>query len=911
MKKKLHEVPIEIVYEAFSSNPSGLTSDAVVEARKQYGSNILSEKKRLPMILRFLLQFKNFFSLLLLVGAALSFFGHSFSPGDGFDLIGYALVGVTFLNALFTFFQEYKAEQVMRSFRNLLPETIGVLRDGQEVRIDAKEIVPGDVLFLREGDKVPADGRIIENHLLRVDHSMLTGESEPQLRSTKASSSNPLVSRNMVFSGTLIQAGSGKAVVLSTGDATEIGKIANLTKTVKAKDSKIRREIKDFVKVISGIALLLGIVFFGLGFVVGRTFWESLIFGIGIIVANVPEGLLPTVTLTLSLSAQRMAKKKAFVKDIESIETVGGITTICTDKTGTLTENRLSVSSLIYNNLTYTFDSFHKTFYDKKNVHYLHTADDDYFNKLLDTLFHCNNAVVQKNNVHGDPTEIALKEAVITQKDVIAAYEDTKREEEIPFDSEKKYMITAIRHDEERIAYMKGSPEIVVKKSKKIILNNKIVSLTDKRAEEFLEYNKSLANEGKRILAIAYKDLDSKASTPDLLEEDEYVLLGLIALQDPPRKEVAQAVKECYQAGVRIVVISGDQALTVRAIAEQVGIVRDHEKPLVFTSDDLAKLNDHELKEILKKKEALIFARSLPEDKLRIVKLLQELDEIVAVTGDGVNDAPALKQADVGLAMGKSGTDVAKDAANIVLLDDNFATIVEAVKSGRTVFENIKKFILYILTSNIPQILPFLFFVLLGWPLALPVLLILAIDLGTDMLPGISLGLEKSERDVMKQKPRSPRAKLLTKSMLFRSYGFVGPIQAATAFVVFFMTLFAHGWSFGTPLPMSSPIYMSAVTAYFAAIIITQVFDLTSCRTMRVSALKKSFAGNRLFFIGIVTELLLLLCIIFLPPLKGFFGTAPFDPLLIPLMILGGIVILGVEELRKSLHRKHGMFAVR
>ncbi len=912
-ENSLHKVPLQDLFARYNSSPKGLTTKQVEISREKYGKNRLTEKKGLPIIIRFFLQFKNFFSILLLVGAVLAFIAHGFNPESSSNIIAYALIGVTILNALFTFIQEYKAEQAMKSFKNLMPEKIIVLRDGDEIEINSKEVVPGDIIHLKEGDKIPADGRIIETHVLRVDHSMLTGESEPQLRALEPSSDKETMSRNMVFSGTLVQSGSGKFIVLKIGDSTNLGKIADLTTKVKAADSKIHTEIKHFVKRISSIALVLGIVFFILGFVVGRTHWESMVFAIGIIVANVPEGLLPTVTLTLSIAAKKMAKNNALVKDIEAIETLGGITTICTDKTGTLTQNKLSVTSLWFNGADYTYNTFHKTFCDEEDKHYLHVISDKKFSRTLDVLFLCNNSIVNKTSTAGDPTEIALKQIVHTQREA-SSYISYRREEELPFDAEKKYMIVATRNpnNDERIAHLKGSLEKVLEKSKTIFHNGKTTTLTSALRKELIEENIALAGQGKRILAIAYKKLGKLAATKAELEKEEYVFLGLIALQDPPRPEVAQAVEECYNAGINIIVISGDHPITVSAIAKQVGITNEKDKIVIMTSDNLEKISDHELRKILKtKNQKLIFARALPEDKLRIVNLLQELGEVVAVTGDGVNDAPALKQADVGVAMGVTGTDVAKEAANMVLLDDNFATIVKAIKRGRTVFDNIKKFIVYILTSNIPEILPFLFLVLFAWPLALPVLLILAIDIGTDMLPGISLGVEKSETDVMKQKPRPKNAKLLTKSMLIRSYGFVGPIQAATAFTVFFMTLFAGGWRFGDALAGSNPLYHSAVAAFFAAIIITQIFDLTSCRTFRGSVFHiKHFFKNKLMFIGITVELLLLAAIVFLPSLQKIFGTAPFNPLLIGVMISGGIVILGVEEFRKYLHRKHGLFKV-
>ena len=908
-KKIYHKQSLRELFEEFHSSKYGLSSEQVPLLRERYGWNRLSQKKEKPLLIQFLLQFKNFFSILLLVGSLLSFVGEYMSPGEGNALVGFALLGVTLLNAGFTFFQEYKAKQAMKSFQNLLPPKIQVLRDHNKVMVETVDLVPGDIIFLQEGDRVPADARLIEQNSLKLDHSMLTGETDPQLRSLDCTSEKELMSRNMVFSGTLVQSGTGKALIVRIGNETEVGKIANLTSAVDEKDSKIKRELNEFVKIISTIAIILGFIFFGLGFLIGRTFWESLVFAIGIIVANVPEGLLPTVTLTLSIAGQKMAKGNALVKDIEAIETLGSVSTICTDKTGTLTKNSLSVTGIFYNNNFYEFDQYHKIFIDKKNVHSLHSSKEVFFDRLLSAMYLCNNSsVFPDGQSNGDPTEVALKKVVKTQKNTVV-YDTVIREKEIPFDSEKKYMITAQKTVHHRIAYMKGSPEKIIFKSKKIIVDGKIVDLNESSKNHLIRVNNKLSAKGLRVLGIAYKPLGSLVASEDRLEQEDYVFLGLVVLQDPPRENVKQAVSDAYSAGIRIIVISGDQTTTVKAIAEQVGIIRDYDESIELTSSQLSELSDEKLRSLLRNHDGpLIFARALPEDKLRIVKALQDNGEVVAVTGDGVNDAPALKHADVGVAMGRSGTDVAKDAAKMILLDDNFATIIKAIKRGRTVFDNIKKFILYILTSNMPEIIPFLMFVIFGWPLALPVLLILAIDLGTDVLPAISLGIESSEEDIMRRKPRDPKAKLLTKKMLFRSYGVIGPLQSAISFVMFFTVLLSNGWTWGEKI-IDPHVYAMAVSAFFTTIIITQIFNLFSCRTVRLSTLKKPLKNNFLF-VAILSELLILAIIIYFPPAQTLFNTAPFDLKLLPLMFLGGFLIIGLEELRKFFYRTKGLFGV-
>ncbi|MFW6230424.1 MAG: cation-translocating P-type ATPase [Nanoarchaeota archaeon] len=913
---KLHKVSYKELFSQLGSDDQGLPDKEVRERLKQCGPNKLSEEEKTPYIIQFLLQFKNFFSILLLIGSALSFISEWVYPDQGSIYIAWALLGVTLLNAIFTFLQEFKAEQAMESFKNLMTTKVIVIRDRKEVEIDSENLVPGDIVVLNEGDKISTDARLLEVNNLKVDHSSLTGESEPQLRSLDPTNEKPILSRNMVFSGTLVQSGSGKAVVITTGDNTRIGKIAKLTRDYENTESHMQKEITHFIKVISYIAIALGISFFGLGFLVGNTVWINLVFAIGIIVANVPEGLLPTVTLTLSIAAQKMAKKNALVKNMDAIETLGSLTVICSDKTGTLTQNKLSVNSFYMNDTLYHFDDSTKSVLIDGRKQTPETIRG--FEEMAQILSACNNSVFdhKTKKSHGDPTEISLHQFFSNFIRSKFTFVDLKRNHEIPFDSSKKYMVTANVVNKKQKAFLKGAPEaVVLHKCSKVFKNGRIVKMTPKLKKEILQKNKEFSSKGFRVLAYAAKDISSKskAQYEKDLEKGDYVYYGLIILYDPPRPEVKEAVRQCHEAGIRIVVISGDQGNTVQNIAEEVGIVQTG-NPKVVTSDELKKMTDKQLRKLVKEKE-LIFARSLPEDKLRIVKALQDEKEIVAVTGDGVNDAPALKRADVGVSMGKVGTEVAKEASDVVLLDDNFATIVEAIKQGRTVYDNIQSFIIYILTSNIPEIVPFLLFVLLApinWPLALPVLLILAIDLGTDMLPAISLGQEPPAPDVMTRPPRNPKAKLCNTRMVLRSYGFQGPLETIFGYVVFFAILFQGGWSFAQAVPAArDPLYMSAVAGFFSTIVVFQIFNLFACRTANESIFKAGLFKNKTAIIGICTEVALLLAIVLFPPAEMVFGTAPFPLEYVPLMVVGGFALLMLEELRKYLYRKYGILKIR
>jgi len=793
------KISLEELYLQVKSSKDGL-SDIESKARLEtYGANIIEEKDKVSVIFKFLRQFTNFFAILLMVGSVLAFFAEYLIPGQGNLYIGIALFAVVILNAVFTFIQEYQSEKIMESFKSMMPVKIQVLRDGERTEILAKDVVPGDVIFLSEGDKIPVDGRLIEQHNLKVDNSSLTGESEPQLRSLECTHENILESRNMVFSGTLVQSGTGRAIVYATGMNTQIGKIAKLTKETKTQLSPMRKELNHFIKIISTIAIILGVLFFLISIAIGNYFMSSLIFAIGIIVANVPEGLLPTVTLALSMASKRMAKKNALIKNLESVETLGSTTVICTDKTGTITQNKMFVNSFFLNmqELNHS-ENFSKV---------------DGFDKLMGVSVLCNNSRLDESGkkYFGDPTEGALLLFASVYANIKKMNLEHPRLDEDPFCSKTKCMITINEYKDAKFSYLKGAPEVVLDKCKHMLLNNHMQPLKANSKSIIETHYKRMASRGERVLGLAYK-IHSEL-------EDDFVFLGLVGIIDPPRPEIPGAIAKCKEAGIKVIMITGDYSLTAEAIAKEVGILRKDGKNIIITGQELEKMSDDDLREILKK-ENLIFARTSPIQKLKIVQALQANGEVVAVTGDGVNDAPALKNADIGIAMGIMGTEVSKEASNMVLLDDNFATIVAAVEEGRTIYANIKKFIAYILTSNVPEILPFIAFVLLGIPLPLTVILILAIDLGTDILPALALGSEKAESDVMKQPPRSRKERLLTRQLLTNSYGIIGMLQAAGGFFAYFYVLYSGGWTFGTQLAITDPLYLKAVTAFFVSIVI-------------------------------------------------------------------------------------------
>ncbi|MFT5742349.1 MAG: sodium/potassium-transporting ATPase subunit alpha [Paracoccaceae bacterium] len=885
-----HTKPLWDVLDDFGSSADGLSTAEAKARLERGGANELKVSKDTPEIVKFLLQFKNFFAILLIAGGALAMTAEQLDPGNGNLYIAIALIAVVLLNAIFTYFQEHQSERIMDSFKNMLPSMITALRDGKPQEIPAGELVPGDVIVLNEGDKVPADGRLIEAKELKVDNSGLTGESEPQTLDETKSSKSMLESPNMVFSGSLVQNGEGKVLLVETGMNTQIGGIVTLTKATTATETPIHKELKYFIKVISFIAIFLGISFFAVSVAIGNNVIGSLIFAIGIIVANVPEGLLPTVTLSLTMASRRMAQKNALIKNLESVETLGSTTVICTDKTGTLTQNRLGVNTVVVGGTPYSASD--------NSI-----ADAPAFDRLRRVMCICNNAYLTNDGFAGDATEGALLIYAREHGDP-ATISDVEEIAEQPFNSTSKRMITVTDDGSGPQAYLKGAPEVVLAMCDRVVLSGKEFALTPDRHGEIVDAYHQLAGRGERGLGYAERACD-RSGVP----EDGYVFLGLTGMIDPPRPEVPEALERCVSAGIRVIMLTGDFGLTAKTIAQQIGMMGPHGR--VVQGDELSLMSDAQLQQVLRDEAEIIFARIAPAQKLQVVQALQANGEIVTVTGDGVNDAPALKNADMGVAMGVMGTEVAKEASDMVLMDDNFATIVEAVQEGRTIFDNIKKFIAYILTSNIPEILPFIAFVLLDIPLPLTVILILSIDLGTDILPALGLGAEKPEADVMKRKPRRRGERLLSRNLLLMSYGIVGMLQAAAGFFTYFTILYTGGWEWGQELAGSDPLYRTAITGFFASIIICQVADVIICRTRTQSLLTVGLFTNWLVLVGIGFELLLLACISYIPAFNTFFGTAPLEAWHLMLSVPFALFILLGDELRRVFVRRGNPFVLR
>jgi sodium/potassium-transporting ATPase subunit alpha len=884
---QIHRLPLADVFAALQTSPQGLSGEEAQRRLQEFGANEISPSRKTSLPRKLVRQFTHFLAILLWIAAGLAFLASSMQPGEGMDTLAYAIVAVIVINALFSFFQEYRAEKASMALRGLLPDRVSVLRSRARQEVHAREIVPGDLLLLNEGNRVPADARLVEATFLKVNNAPLTGESEPQTPQPDPVESDSLFeATNIVFAGTTIFSGSGTALVFATGDATEFGRIARLTQEVPLQPSPLQVEIRRVTRVVTVIAIGMGVVFFGLGSLIGRTFWENFIFAIGILVANVPEGLLPTVTLALSMASQRMAQRNALVKGLPAVEALGSTTVICTDKTGTLTQNRMEVRAIFSRGHVFRMPAQPR-------------AEHNPF--LYDAFRLCSNARLQGEQAAGDPLEVALLQAA--QQVWLHDTQPMPRLFEVPFDPERKRMTTVNQLSPGAAAVLtKGAVESLMPLCTATLTVEGIVPLHADHRAEILKVSDGMAAAGLRVLGFAYKELASAAPTltPELLERD-LTFAGLVGIMDPPRPEVAPAIRRCHEAGIRIIMITGDHRLTAMAIGQEIGLVGEESQTV--EGGELERLSHRELEQVLER-GCQIFARTTPRQKLRIVTALKDMGEIVAVTGDGVNDGPALKHADIGIAMGITGTDVAREAAQMVLLDDNFATIVAAVEEGRAVFENIRKFITYIFTSNIPEIVPFLAYALLGIPLPLTILQILAIDLGTDMLPALALGVERPSGAVMRASPRPRGEPLLTSAMLWRAYAFLGPIEAAAAMTGYFFILWQGGWSWGEiPSPL---LYRQATTACLTAVIVTQIANGFVCRSSRESVWSLGWLTNRLLLIGIVVEIGLLLAIVYSPIGQRMFGTAalPLSAWLVAIPF--ALLLFAADEARKALSSRKG-----
>ncbi len=907
----IHTLPVADVFKVLATRPEGLTATEAFEYQSRFGPNALQKIKGKPLYIKFLKNFTHLMALLLWAGGIVAFVAQM-------PQLGIAVWMVNVINGLFSFWQEYRAEKATEALLRFLPHQVRVIREGKEQVILSEGLVPGDMLLLSEGDHISADARLVQDADLKADQSTLTGESRPVHKTSEIivqAGLSRIELPNLVFAGTNVVSGTGKAVVFATGMESEFGKIAHLTQSLEEEQSPLQKELNHVTRVVTFIAIGIGLLFFVLMVTLtGVTLAESFIFALGMIVAFVPEGLLPTVTLALASGSQRMAGRHALIKRLSAVETLGCTSVICTDKTGTLTQNEMTVKNLwvAHRSLTVTGVGYVPDGTIREDEQPVPPAVARYVHALLIAAGLCNNARLlpadEKSSswkIIGDPTEAALK--VVAMKagiDPDAELSKTPRVRELAFDSRRKLMSTIHQSGPVRIAYLKGAPKEVLVLCRSFQAGDMEQPMDDNLRAEIMGINDEYARTGLRVLAVAMRILPGTVTTyTSGTVERDLTFLGLVAMMDPPRPEVAEAIGKCHHASIRVIMITGDYGLTAESIARRIGIVTA-DRPRIITGADLDGMEDGELQAVFKGE--VIFARVAPEHKLRVVSTLQEMGHVVAVTGDGVNDAPALKKADIGVAMGIAGTDVAKEAADMVLTDDNFASIVNAIEEGRAVYANIKKFTTYIFTSNTPEAVPFILFAFSRGqiPLALNVMQILSIDLGTDLVPALALGAERPEPGVMDKPPRDLKEHVITPALLTRAYLWLGPIQSLAAMSAFFFVYWTNGyWGRFLDLPDSGTLYLSATAMALAAVVTTQIGNVLAQRTERRSVFEIGLFSNRFIWVGIATELVVISLIVYVPVLQEVFGTAAIPPGYWLFLLAWAPVLLIAEELRKGFVR--------
>ncbi len=920
----IYSLRVPDVFKALETSPEGLLSAEAESRRSLYGDNRLSEQPKEPIAEKFYKQFLNPAALVLIIASLLAFL-----RGD--PVLGLVIITLTIANAGFTFWRGYRAEQAVEKLQEVLPSYAHILRDGKDVHIPARDVVPGDMLILAEGDNIPADARVVEEYGLRTNNATLTGESVPA-RKVADVTFHPAISEleqpNLIFAGTSVASGTGRAVVYATGMLTQFGRIAHLTQSVQPEPSHFQLELNRLIKIITAVAFGIGalvLIVYYTGELVLQRQQDVLLLTLGIIVAAIPEGLPATLTLSLAMAVQRLAQKGVLAKKLNIVETLGTVSVICTDKSGTLTQNqmtvkeiwvsnqRLKVSGVGYEPQGEFIPSPHRQAWEKTLL------------SLLEAASSCNNARLNEPTPEhptwsslGDQTEAALKvtalKAGLTEKALNSRY---PRVHEIPFDARRKRMTTIHRGSDSEIAFVKGSPREVLQLCTMIEIDNNILPLTNDLRAEIMAANDEYARNALRVLGVARRNLPFKAGpyNPENIEH-ELTFFGLMAMMDPPRPEVEQAIKTCRQAGIRIVIITGDYGLTAESLARRVGMLSTP-NPRIITGAELEEISEIELQNALA--QEVLFARMAPEHKLRLVSAFQARGDVVAVTGDGVNDAPALRKADVGIAMGIVGTDVAKEAADIILTNDNFGAIVSAIEEGRAVFDNIRKFITYIFSSNVPEILPFMVSATFTHiPLALNVRQILAIDLGTDMLPAVALGIEKPEPGVMKQPPRPRNQPLIDNWLLIRAFLWLGLIEAALCYAGFFSVYLFSGKAdllaipFLGQIPFPAFLQLSltkeqaelmAVTVFHAGVVMSQVGNAFACRSQATRGTHLGWGSNKYLLIAVAAEVIGIVVIIYWPLIAPHFEHVPIPLFYWVGLSMFSLIVYGLEWIRKRIVR--------
>uniref|UniRef100_A0A8C6UAC7 Sodium/potassium-transporting ATPase subunit alpha n=1 Tax=Neogobius melanostomus TaxID=47308 RepID=A0A8C6UAC7_9GOBI len=939
-------VKCNLLFQQQQNNSKGAKA---AENLARDGPNALTPPPTTPEWVKFCKQMFGGFSMLLWTGAILCFLAYGIQaamedePANDNLYLGVVLSAVVIITGCFSYYQEAKSSKIMDSFKNLVPQQALVVRDGEKKCINAEEVVVGDLVEVKGGDRIPADLRIISAHGCKVDNSSLTGESEPQTRTPDFSNENPLETRNIAFFSTNCVEGTARGIVISTGDRTVMGRIATLASGLEVGRTPISIEIEHFIHIITGVAVFLGVSFFVLSLVLGYSWLEAVIFLIGIIVANVPEGLLATVTVCLTLTAKRMAKKNCLVKNLEAVETLGSTSTICSDKTGTLTQNRMTVAHMWFDNQIHEADTTENqsgTSFDRSSATWAALARIAGLCNRAVFLAEQSNLPILKRDVAGDASESALLKCIelcCGGGSVQEMRDKNSKLAEIPFNSTNKYQVCT--RESKRLLVMKGAPERILDRCATIMLQGKEQALDDEMKDAFQNAYLELGGLGERVLGFCHYHLPDDQFPEDFAFDTEEVNFPTENLSAVP-----DAVGKCRSAGIKVIMVTGDHPITAKAIAKGVGIISEGNetvediaarlnipvnevnprdaKACVVHGGDLKDLSAEQLDDILKYHTEIVFARTSPQQKLIIVEGCQRQGAIVAVTGDGVNDSPALKKADIGVAMGIAGSDVSKQAADMILLDDNFASIVTGVEEGRLIFDNLKKSIAYTLTSNIPEITPFLLFICASIPLPLGTVTILCIDLGTDMVPAISLAYEAAESDIMKRQPRNPKTdKLVNERLISIAYGQIAKTGTFTVMLInngFLPTTllgirvnwdnkymndledsYGQQWTY----EQRKIVEFTCHTAFFASIVIVQWADLIICKTRRNSVFQQGMK-NKILIFGLFEETALAAFLSYCPGMDVALRMYPLKPNWWFCAFPYSLLIFIYDEIRKLILRR-------
>jgi Ca2+-transporting ATPase len=909
----LTRMPVDELFAELGTGPEGLTRQAADKKLKEHGPNILPSAKKQSLSRKAVVQFRNLFNVLLIVAAILSFITGMSSHDSSSIEMGLAIITVVFVSVIFSLFQEHRAERAIEALRQLVPENIRVMRDRSIVQVPSSALVPGDVIALDEGDKIPADARLISAFQFAVDNSMLTGEVEPQPRYDVCKNPEDCAAEditNLVFAGTTVASGSGHAVVLATGSDTRFGQVVGIARAVEEPMSPLQREINLTARLNFLAAIAIGILFLMIALEFLRLpVSDSVLFMIGVMVCVVPEGLQITLTLSLALSSLAMSRQNVVVKRLSSAETLGSVTVICTDKTGTITEGQMTVRKVWVSGDVLEVSG---EGYEPEGVVYLQSKELK-MSERKDLATVCEIAALDNRatlvppldrrkyrwTAVGDTTDAALlvlaAKAGLDPKD---ALEDKPRIGIIPFESSRKMMTSIHRTKEGEVqAFVKGAGSEIIARSRTILWKDKVVPLTGELKMRILTQMDDFARDAYRVIALAVRDLPGASENYDSASvEKDLTFVGLVAILDPPRKDVEQAVSKARKAGIKVVMLTGDHVLTAEAIARKVGIVTSPDS-LVMSCEKLHERSDAELSDMLNSPE-LVFARVTPEQKLRIVRIFKTKGETVAATGDGVNDAPALLEADIGIAMGITGTDVARESADMVLLDDNFASIIKGIEVGRSVFDNLKKFIVYVFSHNWAELMTFIAFVLLHTPLPLAVVGVLAIDLMLEIPPSLSLTMEPPEPGIMDRSPRSGTSRLFDMKTLARSF-YIGALTGIVAILWCFSAWHSGGWSLGMSSMTNRDAYLKGTTVVLVAIMAGQLGNFFATRTNVRSSLTIGIRSNKWLLPSLVAELLVLLAIVYVPFIEPVFGSKPLAPIEWLYVFSFAPVVFLLEEVRK------------